>query len=189
MGWLNHDLLDTGISVAELVVAAIGLGGGGYAGALRATLTRARHEDRRRLLGLSGLQPDFVVFDLVEQADGTKMRVHTVQNGSTEKLVMALEASLKEAAAIVDLLPWLDRVAWQRVIREVDPVTSWMFTSWDHQKIVWESWLEEGGERQYFKALKPFLDHLHREVRPGVFRRAKSVGYRWDLVRRGPWNV
>ena len=99
---MDQELLGTGISVAELILAIIGLGGGGYAGAATSARARMRLEDRRKLLDVLIPRLEFAMFNYEP---------------------VALGRTIREIANVIEVLPWADRESW-RIVRETIPLGS-----------------------------------------------------------------
>ena len=92
---LNHDVLDTGISVAELLVAFLGLFVGGYAGSRAGAIARMRVELRQQVL---------------QRVDALYWKADPAL--STESGMLNEYSELNK---MVGLLPWVERVSWSRL--------------------------------------------------------------------------
>lgn len=95
----TSNVLGLGISFADLVIGFIGLGGGTYAGARGAALSRMRLEDRRTLRdehfpSLGGLNRNY---DEAHDQLSTLIRI----------------------GLLVELLSWTERSMWERSLRKL----------------------------------------------------------------------
>ena len=192
--WLSYEVFNSGLSVAQLLVALLGIPAGGWAAGKTSAIARMRVEDRR-------------IF--VDQVLPQLLRPHFP--GGTDDCLdeVALTAWLEAFQKGRDLMrlhPWVDRKSWAEIERTApeqfvrsalskarlagdDGASAVALRDEWYERYVTDERPRELKRRErtdWQQALLLLDDHLNRELRPGFWRRPAGWFYLGRLATRWP---